>query len=238
MLTPEQQERLEALKRPWCSLGLVRALYGLDLEVDEALLGAFRSWALGRRRPLEALRPGEVHRHHLETFLQVEKLLPMKLAAARLGMDADSLAEVEEALRPRGFYLTSPLSQQLAMEARLRGVTRYLPAVSAQIYSDHDDFCSSLHETLAKELDLHVKALRCVTSVAWGEQPPQYAYEFDAITIEPVGIRYQVWLDFKKPMHLKPDCCALKTYRENEELLRGHVLSGHMPKGPASLEHP
>lgn len=236
-MTPEQQMRMQALKDPWCSYGLIQELYGLDLAQDDALLGALRSWARLLRRPITVLEPERIHRHHLETFLQVEKLLPMKQAAARLGMDVNTLLAVERALRPQGFYITSPLSEQLAEESRLRSITRYLPEVRYQLFGDHDDFCSSVHEAIGKALGIPVQDLRCITSSALGESPPQYAYEFDVITLEPIGIRYQVWLDFGKPVQLKPDCCAAKTYVENKEVLQAYVFPGHTPRIPTELEH-
>jgi hypothetical protein len=239
MLTREQRERFEKLKGPWCSHELILELYGLDLVRDQALQGALLSWGERLKRPgNETVRPGRIHRHHLETFFQIRKLLPLKLAAVRLGMDADSLVRVEEALKERGFYLRSALSDQLVMEPQLREITQFLPSLSSRIFSNHSSFCLRLHEAIAQELNFKVGALRCVTSLALGEEPPQYADEFDAITLEPIGVQYQVWLDFQKPMHLKPDCCATKTYVENQELLRGYLFAGEQPELPAGLIHP
>lgn len=106
-MTPEQSAGFQALKNPWCSFHRVQELYGLDLEQDQALFGSLLSWEARRRREGEVLKPEFVHRHHLETFLQIMKFLPIKLAAVRLGMDADSLRRAEEALKPRGFYRTA-----------------------------------------------------------------------------------------------------------------------------------
>jgi hypothetical protein len=158
------------------------------------------------------------------------KLLPMKLAAARLGMDADSLRSVEETLKPKGFYVASALSDQLAEEPKLRGIVQFFPELASTIFADHDDFCRSLHSAIEEDLKIQVKALRCVTSMHRGDAQPQYAYEFDAITLDPIGLRYQVWLDFKKPMHLRPDACASKTYEENEDMLRPYLFPGQTLK--------
>lgn len=238
-MTPEQQARLQALTNPWSSYGLVQELYDLDLTRDEALLGALRSWAARRNKPaVEVVKPNLVHRHHLETFLQVMKLRPMKLAAAMLGMETASLRQVEEALKPQGFYVTSPLSEQLAEEPRLREITRFFSSLADRAFPDHDAFCRRLHEAIAQETGIQVRELRCVTSQALHEQPPQYAHEFDVLTLEPIGLKYQVWLDFSgKPAFLKPDCCATKTYAEDQALLGKYLLAGEQPELPSALAH-
>jgi hypothetical protein len=53
---------------------------------------------------------------------------------------------------------------------------------------------------------------------------------FDAITMDPVGLRYQVWLDTQKPVNLAPDVCSLKFYAKNEADLRPYVMKGGEPE--------
>jgi len=237
-LNPEQKRRLEALQKPWCDNQLLQELYGLNLSQDSALMSALRSWSQSLRKPgLEVMKHGGhlVHRHYLETFFQVRKLLPFKQAAARLGMDEESLKRVRMGLEPRGFYFASLVSEQLVSEPQLRDIVQFSADLAHRIFGNHDDFCRRLHEALAKELGIQVNALHCITSETLHEKPVDYAYEFDVITLEPVGLRYQVWLDFKKPLHLKPDCCATKTYWENQELLRDLLFAGEKPEIPPAL---
>jgi hypothetical protein len=233
-MTPEQRERFRHLQDPWCSYGLLRDLYGIDLSKDLALEAALRSW--GHRQERQVLKPGELaNRHMLETFFQVMRLLPKKVAAVRLGMKASSLERVEEELKPQGYLLTSPLSGQLAEESRLRDIVEFLPSMSFATSGSHDDFCARLHEAICVDLKLEAEALHCVTSVARGESPVHYASDFDAITLKPIGVQYQIWLDFRKPMYLTPDRCAVKTYAENQEVLRDHVFAGEQPQIPSGL---
>ena len=228
-MTPEQRERFRHLQDPWCSYGLLRELYGIDLSKDQALEAALRSW--GHRQERQVLKPGELaNRYVLETFFQIMRLLPKKIAAVRLGMNASSLERVEEGLKPQGYLLTSPLSDQLAEESRLRDIVEFLPSMSFATSGSHNDFCASLHEAICIELKLEAEALHCVTSVARGESPVHYASDFDDITLEPIGVQYQVWLNSRKPMYLRPDRCAVKTYAENLEVLRDHLFSGEEPQ--------
>jgi hypothetical protein len=153
-------------------------------------------------------------------------------------METASLRQVEEALKPQGFYVTSPLSEQLAEEPRLREITRFFSSLANRTFGDQDDFCRRLHEAIAREAGIQVRALHCVTSQALHEQPPQYAHEFDVLTLEPIGLKYQIWLDFSgKPAFLKPDCCATKTYVENQALLGKYLLAGEQPEAPSALAH-
>ena len=60
--------------------------------------------------------------------------------------------------------------------------------------------------------------------------PPDMAAAFDAITLEPVGLRYQVWLETKKPANLRPDVCSLKFYAQHEAELADYVMQGGEPR--------
>ena len=59
------------------------------------------------------------------------------------------------------------------------------------------------------------------------DEPPEYAYEFDMLTSEPVSVRYQLWLDIGKPVRLKPDVCSVKTYFLHKKLLRDYLFGNY-----------
>lgn len=60
----------------------------------------------------------------------------------------------------------------------------------------------------------------CSASKALRKNPPDVAYERDIITREPIGFSHQVWLDFGKPLALKPDACSIITFVQHESVLR------------------
>jgi hypothetical protein len=55
---------------------------------------------------------------------------------------------------------------------------------------------------------------------------PDFAYHFDCITFEPIGIRLSVALNFGKPMYLEPDMCGTTFYRKNRKSLGRYLLGG------------
>jgi hypothetical protein len=96
-------------------------------------------------------------------------------------------------------------------------------------FSSHSSMCRALHDAIKAELNLVVQPLLCVTSTVLDTENPDLADAFDAITLDPVGLRYQVWLDTRKPVNLRPDVCSLKFYAQHENELRAHVMKGSEP---------
>lgn len=90
--------------------------------------------------------------------------------------------------------------------------------------------CIALHVAIASDLDIYFTPVSCITSEVLDPEGPDLAVAFDAITMDPVGLRYQVWLDTKKPVNLAPDVWSLKFYAQNEADLRPRVLRGSEPE--------
>jgi hypothetical protein len=89
--------------------------------------------------------------------------------------------------------------------------------------------CRALHDAIRTELDVKVEPLLCVTSRILDPEEPDVAAAFDAITLDPVGLRYQVWLNTDKPVNLRADVCSLKFYAQHERELRKRILQGSQP---------
>jgi hypothetical protein len=103
------------------------------------------------------------------------------------------------------------------------------------VFGDHRDYCQQLHQEIERDLNVKVTPVYCVTSVAASETPVDYGHDFDCLTFQPIGIKYQVWLDFKKPMYLSPDRCGSAFYVQNESLLKKFKFPGDEPRLPATL---
>jgi hypothetical protein len=239
-MTPEQSKRFDDLKGPWCTGRLLIELYGIDLQNDGRLLGAFRTWSIRFRRnqPVERQRGGhEFNRHEFETFLQTNGLVPFRWGAVELGMTEDSLRQTLDALEGDSMpvRLTPPISDQLVEENVVRDLHKWFPTLRGRIFSTHDSKCGALHNAIRAQYGIDVKPLHCVTSQVLDPTEPDYAAVFDAITLDPVGLRYQVWLDFKKPFNLRPDCCSLKLFAQERTLLEPYVMRGDMPEIPEAL---
>ena len=225
-MNQEQKKRLKALEGRWCDQKLLDELYGIHLP-DEALIGRFRSWAARfRQNKTVAKRNHAYDRHALEGYFQFNKLLPLKWAAARLGMEQESFENLLNVLGEQSLIMRD-VTDQTVHEIVVRDIHKFFPALSYKVFSDHNDFCRNLHKAVREEsLGLEIKPVRCVASGAFGEDPPDYAYDFDCISSEPVGLRRQVWLDFGKPVNLKPDVCSEKLFLDEYEILSPFLLAG------------
>lgn len=152
-------------------------------------------------------------------------------------MKRESFDEVLDIMQEKSIIAINNLDffEQTIDETFIREFNRHFPSLQFRIFSDHNDFCICLHEAIMEDLGVKVTSIRCVTSEALGENPAVFAHDYDAVTLDPIGIRYQVWLDFKKPMNLRPDACSLKLYAEQKDILRPYVFAGNEPEIPEVL---
>ena len=224
------------LPEEWVPFEVLGFLYGIRKD-DAALWGSFRSWSSRLRRPLKVLSPDQVHRHAFESYLQRSGLLPIKQAAARLGMTKDSFENVLTVIEASDPLVASmqSFSRQLISESLLRSFHERFPKLRNTTFSSQDSYCSAIHKELKKDFNIDVEDLRCITSKLLDDKP-DYAYEFDCFTDEPIGLRYQVWLDFKKPINLRPEACSWNLYVEREKDLKGLVLGGDEPSIPSKVK--
>lgn len=235
MMDPVHSFRLSELSTPWCSTEYLQALLGIDMKNDQALSLQFRSWSQSflRLDSVERADPGnglKIHRHALETFLAQNHLVSWKLAAVHLGMSTDDLQQAVKALKGKGLapLLDSGVSDQLVREREAAELHRAFDDLRRRVFSDHSEMCRLLHGAIRKELGMTVEPLICVTSAVLDSEP-DIASDFDALTLEPVGLRYQVWLETGKPINLHPDVCSLKFYVKHETELRSTVMKGSEP---------
>lgn len=229
------QARLTALSTPWCDLALIQELLGLDLVGDPGLVSALRAWAdrfrgdAGVERSLGGRR--QVDRHALETFLLQNGWVSWKWAAVHLGLDEETLRAVVDRMRGAGALpqLDSGISDQVVRQREASTLHRQFRSLRMKTFSSHSSMCRALHRAITEELKFDVTPLHCVTSVALGDNEPDLADAFDAITLDPVGLRYQVWLETKKPVNLRPDVCSVKFYAKHENELKPLVMKGSEP---------
>jgi len=59
------------------------------------------------------------------------------------------------------------------------------------------------------------------------DELPDYAYEFDALTSEPMSIKYQLWIVLGKPVILKSDACSMLTYFQCKDKLEINLLGNY-----------
>ncbi|MDR3638887.1 MAG: hypothetical protein P4L84_34095 [Isosphaeraceae bacterium] len=225
MMSPDERRRLHSLQQPRCSLEFVRELYGLDLPKDDALWRDFRFW-LGRRGKLDGAADDDVNRHQFELFLQSKELVPKRWAALRVGMTEDSLDRVFARLQSDGLSLRYHASPHVVGRRLERDLIDLFNEFRFRTFVDHNDFCSRLHEAFVASFDIEIEPVFCATALELGRKPPDYAHDVDAITLLPVSLRYQFWLDFRKPLSLRPECCSKLFYFDNADELRPFLAGG------------
>jgi hypothetical protein len=235
-MEPRHETRLAALMSPWCKADMVTDLLGVDLTADPRLVGAVRSWTARFRGDDLVMRQTtsgpEVHRHALESFLLQNGLISWKWAAIYYGLKTEVFQEVINRLEGGGdlVQVRSGVSDQLVRQREAAALFRAFPLLRNKVFASHDGMCIALHSAIATDLNIKFTPVYCVTSEVLEPKSPDIAVAFDAVTMDPVGLRYQVWLDTNKPVNLAPDVCSLKFYAKNKTDLRPHVMKGSEPE--------
>jgi hypothetical protein len=86
------EKRIAALKQDWIDETTFTAIYGLT-RTEHAIERDFVRWGRLQRHRRDVIRDGMVSRFAIENFLQQRGVLPMKWAAAHLGMTTASLEQ-------------------------------------------------------------------------------------------------------------------------------------------------
>jgi hypothetical protein len=239
-MTDEQERRFLMLRNEWCDLQFIQELYGLDLRKEVRFQKHFQAWAEQRGRATVLREGSEVHRYRFETFLQSQKLLTRKWAALRLGMKDESLNELLNHLNGRDLvisYYPSAEPYQLVGEKIDNDILELFDEFRFRTFADHNNFCRRMHHAIEQKFGVKIEPEFDVTSrfLSRQQQDWDYAHDWDAITLEPVSLQYQVWLDFGKPMNLRPDCCSKLFYVQERDQLKNYVAGTSEPDLPAEL---
>ena len=219
-------ERLSQLQNACCDRSTFLSIYGLDLwsPASEAR-GLFQAWARRLpRKPTVILSPDQINRWLFERFLQQEHYLPTRNAAIKFALTETDFIRVVDAMCEKGLL---PYSASFAKDMGLfetslvDNLHHHFPAMKFRFFNSQSAFVTALHGVFRRELGIELTTVYSACSKKLHEEPPEVAYEYDIITGEPMGIGHQVWLDFHKPLVLKPDACSECTFdRYRAELQR------------------
>lgn len=235
----EVVQRIAVLSEPWWTPEQIEQHYGIRFPAQQ-LVGTFLAWGRYRPVPRDVVRPGLYHRHAFEHYLQTGRWVPRRRAAAGLGMTAASLDQVAAQVVDRGLdihgLLAGGIDPQLIHELTLHQL-QDLPSLDGLMPENHQERCAEFHAAVREDLGIEVEPLWCKTSTWSGEQPLAYAYDHDAITMEPIGTDWrQVWLATDKPAYLLADACGLHTYLEHEDVLQAKLFTGVPPVIPDAIQ--
>jgi len=225
------------LKERWCLANLqcpcvdvdfLRETHGIDWPPDEQFGRDFDAWSdsLRNATPCEG---GKAHRYAFEMFLQSQRLLTRKYAAARLGMEPESLDRLLPELPRIGLSKKYAVYRGITDESVSEDLVRTLPGLRFRTFGTHDSFCEVLQGELDQALKLEIRPLFCATAKELGDQP-MYASTWDNITLLPLSVKHSLWLDFKKPLALSPDRCSKLFFARHYNELRPHLAGREEPR--------
>jgi hypothetical protein len=233
-MNEQERQRLAFLSAgPCVPINYIDKYYGLPWPPsgdDDDLRQDFEAWRTRLRRRTSC-HDGNVSRYELEAFVQQKEVMPKKWMAARLGMTEDSLDALLDGLpglqmRPQRYVVYN----RLIAKSLYDDLAPNLPGLRFRVFSDENAFCQRLHTEIERTLKIFVQPLFCETSERLGEEPKQFARDFDCITLKALSGKHQVWLDFGKPLNLSPDRCSKVFYAENREILRSFSFGGRDPE--------
>ena len=207
------KKQLEILEKRICPVSWASEKYGIDFDYDKRLAGRFMKWASTFENRKDVMGPTFIDRFSFELFLQYFKLVPLKYASIHLGMTVRSFENVLRKMDADGEFSHNLDFDSKVIEDTLVGnLIRHFPKLDGISFVSQTEMCQALHEEIENEYELEVEKVFCETSKLIDEPPYQYAYEFDALTLEPMSIKYQLWMDLGKPIVLKPDACSVRNF--------------------------
>jgi len=236
-MTEQERQHFDMLREgPCASPEYIKEFYGLTWPQPDDAREDFKAWA-GRLKRRPDCPDDWVSRYEIESFMQQKGLIPKKWVGARLGMKVAPLEKLLDVLgeiqmrRPR-----YEVYSELMATSFVEDLVPNLPGLRFRTFSDHNSFCERLHADLKDALGLEVpqdEKLFCATSTRMEDYPRLYASDFDCLTLEPLSVRHQMWLDFRKPLNLWPDRCSKLLYvdAENRETLRPFCAGAYEPDG-------
>lgn len=199
--------------------------YGLSAAGLKDAQQNLEKW-ITRKRASFKTAAERTSRWAFELFYADLKLLAPKPAAARLSMTVPSLERVLEfAHQHLGFPMSATGEPGVGIrEEFISNLYKYFPGLATTVFGDHSHYCAALHKAL-KEEGVEVDAVSDIGSLQLADAPADATYQLDIVTLEPIGVRYTVWLDFGKPMSLEPDQISIVTYAQFEDQLHSHIAS-------------
>jgi hypothetical protein len=243
MPLPEPEHtRLQMLLGRLVSEPYVEDYYGISGLLQKADLLEDLERYRGTLEAPPAVPAASIDRYVLEGFFGASGVLPLRWAAARMGLQPPMLQRIiqhlDELPLPRAkryLYFECLVDKDLSED-----MVRYLPELRFRTFSDHESFCRQLHKALMQVLgiseeDMHAASLWCETdrelsNAGMGEYPRRYGYHFDCLTCQPLSSAHALWLDLGKPLSLAPDRCSRLFFARYRDDLNPYVRLGRNPR--------
>ena len=234
-MTFDIHERLEQLKSEWCNIETFYKIYGIDFASNDSckIRELFLAWANSFPFKRECFKDNNklVNRWLFELYLQHQNLLTARKAGIQLSMTKEDMIEVISSMMSKkmpisGWWLEC--SNDIIDATFISNLSGYFPSLRYKLFNDRYIYIQRLHEVIAQDLGIQIKYVEPFYSGCAeynNESGVHYATEFDIITDKPFVSHQQVWLDFGKPVALKPDICSIFTYASHEQELKQYLFS-------------
>lgn len=232
MTTDAVNLRLQQLLNPIWSFQQIKEWYGIDASASQSFLAQYRIWAETFREDQNAvIMQGSLNRFYLELFLQHRGLVGVRAAAIQLGMDVDSLRATLNAAKNANLITDQEAvgafpNAHVYLASFISEFYSRFPALAKFTFSSYSSFCRRFHKEIKEVLNVPVKPALCVTSLKLQEDSTDFGRDLDAITEEPIGLGFKVWINTNKPIQLKPDYCSWLTYARFEGFLKDYADMG------------
>lgn len=234
-MTVEIHERLEQLKSEWCNIETFNKIYGIDFSSKNSckIRDLFLTWANSFPYKRECFRDNnkQVNRWLFELYLHHQNLLTARKAGIQLSMTKEDMIMVISKMMSKNMPISGwwlEYSSDIIDATFISNLSGYFPSLRYKLFNDRYIYIQSLHEVIAQDLDIPIKYVKPYYSGSTensNESDDHYATEFDIITDKPFVSHQQVWLDFGKPISLKPDICSIFTYASHEQELKKYLFS-------------
>ena len=226
MITPDSSFniRLNAIKQQHCPREIFINIYGLDLWKDASeVAGRFTTWSANSQNKTIVFNDETVDRWAFESFLQQEHVLPLKTAAIRFAMNEEDFSDLlgrmcEQNMLSRSIKVD--LEGKLLSLPVLNDLDKHFKSLRMRFFTSQASFIEAFHKTIQEQLGLQINSIYSKCSQELKDNPIDMATEFDILTGEPLGNAHQVWLDFGKPLALRPDTCSIVTYVRHQQSLK------------------
>lgn len=210
--------------------------YQIDFaDIPTQRLLAETGWFAGTFDKPTTLKDGADHFNHWhwERFLQRRELVPVIDAAAQLAMSVADFRRVTEQFmkHPGVSSVGSPWANDsncVVRKAFLRDFHKGFESLRRTIFASHSSYIRQIHHEISEQLGIRFETRFDCTDSILGETEPRSGYYVDCLTDEPVGLGREVFLEFKKPIELAPDCCSWLTFANHKNLILPYML-GNRP---------
>jgi hypothetical protein len=220
--------RLDLLQQPNWTLNQIEDHFGASFQGERyRLLQQFLIWD---RQQYEASLelPATINRLKFELFLQNNQWISKRNASLVWAMTPESFDRTLKAAAERftiGEHEANGVYPDIFTADFVKNFFKRIPTLRSKVFPDVNVFYARFHEEVKKFFDVEVEPVKCVTSIALGQD--NYGYIRDILTDKPMAAAFSVFLNTSKPIQLRPDTTSLLTYFAHEELIEP-LRIGHL----------